>query len=173
MDRYALTDGRVVTIRPIRPDDGERLRTTHGRLSRDTQYRRYLGAKPELTPADARYLTHVDGHNHLALVATDGDQIVAVARFIRPPRGSRTAEFAIVVADAWQRAGLGRELLSRLAEAAAARGVERFRATALTDNLALRRMIRRIAAGPVSWETDGSTVEAEFALAAADARAAA
>jgi RimJ/RimL family protein N-acetyltransferase len=179
MSSYALTDGRVVTIRPIRPDDGERLRATHGRLSADTQYRRFLGAKPQLTPADARYLTHVDGRDHHALVATAGatvgvGEIVAVARYIRPLPTASSAEFAIVVADGWQRAGLGNELLARLADAAAARGIQRFRATTLADNIPLRRMVRRIAAGPIDVRADGSTVELDFALlAAAGGRAAA
>lgn len=179
MNDYALPDGRVVRIRQIRPDDGERLRTTHDGLSPETQYRRFLVAKPELTPADARYLTQVDGHDHFALVATvpggpsidDPDArgheaIVAVARFIRPVSGARVAEFAIVVADGHQGAGLGHELLSRLAQAAVERGVTRFRATTLTDNTAIRRLMQRIASGPVSWHADGSTIEAEFTLPA-------
>jgi len=46
MDSYALKDGTVVEIRPIRADDSERLRTSHARLSPESRYRRFLGAKP-------------------------------------------------------------------------------------------------------------------------------
>jgi len=119
-----------VTIRPIQADDTERLQLSHDRLSPESRYRRFMSAKPHLTAADARYLVDIDGCHHYALVATvaepEGEAIIAVARFVRQPDDPRTAEFAIVVGDHWQRQGLGGELLGRLADAAVTRGVERF-----------------------------------------------
>ena len=100
-----------VLIRPIRPDDGERLSASHARLSPESRYRRFLSAKPELTGADVRYLVEVDGIDHIALVATQpslpGEPIVAVARCIRIPGSPDTGEVAIVVADALQGKGVG------------------------------------------------------------------
>jgi RimJ/RimL family protein N-acetyltransferase len=157
-----------VTIRPIRPDDGERLRLSHERLSPDARYRRFMSAKPHLSSSDARYLVDVDGEDHYALVATadeDGDeQIVAVARFIRLPEDPDVAEFAIVVGDRWQRQGLAFELLRRLADAADPRGVQRFRATMLADNAPIHRLVERFAAGDVDHRRQGTTCEAEFSV---------
>jgi acetyltransferase len=171
MDSYALTDGREVAIRPIRPDDHERLRASHARLSPESRYRRFLATKPELSSADARYLVEIDGSDHLALVATlpnePGEPIVAVARYVRAPDDPAAAEFAIVVADAYQRQGLAGELMARLADAAARRGVTRFRATMLADNLAIHRVVAGLADGPVRREQLGSISEVEFDLAAA------
>jgi RimJ/RimL family protein N-acetyltransferase len=158
----------VVTIRPIRPDDVERLRLSHERLSPESRYRRFMSAKPQLTAADAHYLVDIDGRDHYALVATvaepEGEAIVAVARFVRVPDDPATAEFAIVVGDRWQRQGLAGELLGRLADAAVTRGVERFEAFVLADNVAIQRLIRDLAAGPVHRRRSGNTVELSFPL---------
>jgi RimJ/RimL family protein N-acetyltransferase len=168
VDLCSLTDGRVVTVRPIRVDDSERLRASHGRLSDESRYRRFLAAKPQLTVADAHYLVDVDGCDHFALVATvaeaDGEAIVAVARFVRLDEDRRAAEFAIVVGDAYQRSGLGACLLGRLADAAARRGVDRFRATLLTENVAVQRLIARVAGDVVERRRLGTTTEVEFEL---------
>ncbi len=155
MDLHVLPDGREVEIRPIRADDGERLRASHARLSPESRYRRFLAAKPVLSAADARYLVEIDGSDHFALVATaaggesgdDDGPIIAVARFVRLPADPATAELAIVVGDRYQRQGLAAELLDRLADAALERGVRRFRATMLAENVAIHRLLEGFAAG--------------------------
>lgn len=169
MESYALPDGRPVTIRPIRPDDHDRLRASHARLSPESRYRRFLAAKPELSSADARYLVEIDGADHFALVATVPDQadepIVAVARWIRLPDDPAAAEFAIVVGDDYQRQGLAGELMTQLAHAAVGRGIERFRATMLADNVAIHRVTAKLATGPVRRRQLGSLAEVEIELA--------
>ncbi len=171
MDLYALPDGRVVVIRPIRSDDAERLRAAHGRLSPLTRYRRFMTSKPYLSAADAMYLANIDGRSHYALVATfaerEGDEdapIIAVARFVRSPEDAGVAEFAIVVGDDWQGEGIGRELLGRLVDAAVTRGVRRFQAMMLADNVAIQRLAERFAAGPLRRLRRGNTFEVEFDL---------
>jgi RimJ/RimL family protein N-acetyltransferase len=171
VDLYALSDGRVVAIRPIRPDDVERLREAHGRLSPLTRYRRFMTSKPYLSSADAMYLANIDGCDHYALVATfaesEGDEaapIIGVARFVRSPENASAAEFAIVVGDEWQGEGIGRELMGRLVDAAVTRGVLRFQATMLADNVAIQRLAERFAAGPLRRLRRGNTFEVEFAL---------
>jgi len=138
----------VFVIRPIRPDDKERLALALSRLSRETIRRRFLAAKPRLSASELRYLTEVDGVRHIALVAVledDPETIVAVARCVRFADAPDTAEMAIVVGDAYQGRGLGRALAVALADAARAVGVERFAATMLADNRAAQRLMRTIA----------------------------
>ncbi len=166
---HLLTDRRTIDIRPIRSDDGERLQAAHARLSAESRYRRFLGPKPTLTAADARYLVDVDGADHFALVATvppgdpDGD-IVAVTRFIRAAEDPQVAEFAIVVDDDYQRAGLATEMIDRLARAARERGICRFRAVMLADNIPVRRMLERLAAGELHEDRRGPLSEVEIRL---------
>jgi len=167
---FPLTDFPV-EIRPIRADDGVRLRASHTRLSPESRYRRFLAAKPTLTESDTRYLVEVDGRDHVALVATaavDGadGEIVAVARFVRLPDEPDTAEFAIVVADAYQRRGLGTELLRELAAVASEHDIARFRATMLADNIAIQRMLERLAVGEVFCLRRGSVTEMQITLPA-------
>jgi len=155
-------------IRPIAAGDRERLRESHERLSPETRYRRFLAVKPHLTSADVRYLVDIDGRDHVALVATlpeaADEPIVGVARFIRIPDEPEVAEVAIVVNDALQGRGVGTELITRLAEAAVARGVRRFRATMLADNLPVHRLFESLAAGPVDRRRVGEISEMEFPL---------
>ena len=171
VDSYVLKDGTKVEIRPIRADDGERLQVAHERLSPETRYRRYLGAKPTLSSDDTRYLVEVDGADHVALVATDtvdGEPgaIVAVARFVRLPHDLTAAEFAIVVGDAYQKRGLGGELVRRLAAAALERGVTHFRATTLADNVGLFALLRAVAApGGTTSDPRGSIADLDVRLA--------
>jgi RimJ/RimL family protein N-acetyltransferase len=156
-------------IRPIQPDDGPRLRTGYRALSAQSQYQRFLASKPRLTDADVRYLVEVDGTNHYALVATttnSPDWIIAVARFVRAADDPEAADFAIVVGDPYQGQGLGCELVERLADAATARGIRRFRASALADNVAVHKLVRRLARRLPRERHFGSIDEFEIDLAA-------
>jgi RimJ/RimL family protein N-acetyltransferase len=142
---YTLDRGARVLIRPIEPGDKEKLAKGLRQLSEESIRKRFLAAKPRFSAAELRYLTEVDGVNHIALVAVlerDPEQLVAVARCVRLPDRPDTAEMAIVVGDPWQMQGLGRELATRLADAALAAGIRRFAATMLGDNEAARRLMR-------------------------------
>jgi RimJ/RimL family protein N-acetyltransferase len=135
-----------VTIRPIRPSDASLLAASHARLSDESVRRRYLAPKPTLSRRDLRYLTHVDGIDHVALVAVTAQGIVGVARFVRSADDPRSAEAAVVVADDLQGQGLGRRLGLALADAARERGIARFTATMLSDNDAAHRLLAWISA---------------------------
>ncbi len=150
MEPIRLRTGRDVRIRQIRPSDAHALKLAYARLSPRSKYQRFLAPKPQLSTADTRYLTEVDGEHHYALVATPADEpelIIGVGRYVRLSDDPRTAEFAIVVGDAFQGEGLATELLERLAAAAREGGVERFTATMLADNRPAHRLMHRLAAG--------------------------
>jgi hypothetical protein len=61
-------DGGTVHVRPIRPDDGERLEAFHGRQSAESIYFRFFSPRPRLSAAEVEHLTNVDGHDRLAFV---------------------------------------------------------------------------------------------------------
>ena len=133
-----------VVIRPIRPEDRESLAAAHARLSPESVRKRYLTAKPHLSERELTYLTEVDGSDHVALIAVDGDEIVGVGRWVRLPDDPAAAEVAIVVADDLQGQGLGGRLGAALADAARERGIERFNALLLSDNVAAHRVFASI-----------------------------
>ena len=141
---HTLPDGTPILIRPIEPSDKTRLSVALGRHSDATIYRRFLAAKPRLSSAELRYLTEVDGRDHIALaafLASDPESIVAVARCVRMPDAPDTAEFAIVVGDPLQGRGLGSLLARELATVARLSGIRRFSATMAGENVAVRRLI--------------------------------
>ena len=65
-----LRDGSVVHLRPISPEDADRLRVFHSQLSPETIYYRFFAPYPELTDKDVRRFTQVDHASRVALVAT-------------------------------------------------------------------------------------------------------
>jgi RimJ/RimL family protein N-acetyltransferase len=139
-----------LTIRAIRPDDAGALREGLRRLSPRTRYQRFHAAISHLTPEQWVYLTDVDGHDHVALVAclarrteyAEKGAIVGVARFIRDRDEPTVAEVAFVVYDDLQGHGVGSALRDALIAEARARGVRTFRAHVLPDNGAMRRLLR-------------------------------
>jgi RimJ/RimL family protein N-acetyltransferase len=138
-----------LVFRHIRPDDKGRLAAGLARLSPESRHKRFLMPKPRFSSAELRYLTEIDGFDHVAIVAvsaTDPDVFYAVGRFVRLRDDPETAEVAIVVADALQGQGLGRELGRRLADLARERGVRRFTATLLGDNVAAHRLFASLSA---------------------------
>ena len=144
---FTLADGTRVVVRPIEPGDKARLADGLRRLSERTIRRRFLAAKPRFSSTELRYLTEVDGVDHIALVAVLADRpdrLVAVARCVRLPDRPATSEMAIVVGDAHQGLGLGRRLAQLLADEARAHGIRRFAATMLGENLPAQRIMQTI-----------------------------
>jgi len=156
------TDGSTVHVRPIRPDDDDALVAFHGRLSPETVYRRFFGARPLLPAAEVKRFTHVDYYDRLALVAEHAGELIAVARYDRVPRTS-DAEVAFVVADAHQGRGLGTLLLEHLASAARPRGITRFVADTLVSNSGMLGVFGR-AGFIVERSYDQGVVRLEFPI---------
>lgn len=156
-------------IRPIEPGDKARLAAGLRRLSDETIRRRFLAAKPRFSSTELRYLTEIDGVNHIALAAVldeDPDTLVAVARCVRLPEAPETAEMAIVVGDPLQGQGLGRALAHALADVALDAGIRRFAATMLGDNEAARRLMRTFARRLHEGHAGGGLREVVVELAA-------
>ena len=143
-----LPGGTPILIRQIRPDDKELLARGLSELSERSVQRRFLSPKPGFTRAELRYLTEVDQHDHVALVAESPTQpvrrLIGVARFVRLPEDPATAEAAIVVGDLWQGRGIGSMLARELAAAGPRRcGIRRFTATVASDNVPAQRLLRQ------------------------------
>jgi GNAT superfamily N-acetyltransferase len=169
MEPIRLPSGREIAIRPIRPDDGPRLEAAYERLSPRSQYQRFLASKPRLTPRELRYLTDLDGSDHVALLATPAENpnfILGVGRYVRLAADSRAAEVAIVVGDPFQGEGIAAALVERLGKVAAANGVERFAATMLADNVPAHRLMSHLAGGFATEHRLGAVDEVEVQLAA-------
>jgi RimJ/RimL family protein N-acetyltransferase len=141
-----LLDGTLVQTRPIRPADGPALQRFHSRLSAQSVYLRFFRSVPVLSAEQARYYTELDGQDRFALVGLDPaqpEEIIGVVRYDREP-GTDRAEYAIVVADAWQGRGLGLGLTRRLLVCARHQGIRHLYAYILPENRRMLELFKRL-----------------------------
>ena len=152
-----------IVIREIRPDDRERIEHAAEYTSDESYYRRFHGPHSSFSTRELAYLTEVDGVEHFAVVATereDPDKLVAVARYIRDPQSHADAELAVMVHDPYQRHGVGRRMLERLADEARHNGVERLHALIQGDNYAMTSLL--LAVFPHARIADADWSQAEY-----------
>ncbi len=147
-------DGSPYIVRPIRPEDALPLQAFTRDLSDHTRYMRFISAMRELSPRTLARYTQIDYHRELALVATvwepDPDHaaelresIIGVARYLLNP-DSVSAEYALVIADAWQRRGLGEQLMSTLIDAARKQGLKLIEGVVLASNRPMLKLMSKL-----------------------------
>src|ERR1700732_3928904 len=132
-----LRDGSPIHIRAIAPTDKDLLFAHFSRLSQDSRYTRFFGAKRSLTRDELARLTDIDFDYQVGLTATliDGgkEQFIGVGRFFRLEDRTR-AEVAFAVLDAYQGRGIATALLEHLRRIAAASGILEFTAEVMASN---------------------------------------
>lgn len=146
-EKISLASGEEVTIRPILPDDAQKLQATFRKLSPQTIFLRFLETFKELSDKQAYHFANLDYLTHMALVAliheAGEEQLIGVARYAIIENRPGNAEAAIVVRDDFQNKGLGTILMERLALYAKEHGVQAFVATVHTSNSRIRYFIQR------------------------------
>lgn len=158
VDEAELRDGERILIRPIGPADGQQLAALHARLSPDSIYRRYFGAKPRLGPAEIGRFTSADEKWRFALVGVrETGPLVGVARY-EGTIGSTDAEIALVVDDALHHLGLGSLLLRRLIEVAQVNGMTSLNAVVLASNRPMLSLLRALPVPATSIHEAGTVV---------------
>nr|WP_229837217.1 GNAT family N-acetyltransferase [Dactylosporangium sucinum] len=135
-----LSDGTTVHLRPIRPDDADRIVALHGRFSERTRYMRYFSAYPRIPQRDLDRFVNVDHHDREAFVVEHAGELIAVGRYERLGARSHQAEVAFVVEDVHQGRGIGSVLIEHLVAAAGTVGITEFEADVLPVNQAMLRV---------------------------------
>lgn len=142
IDRWTLKDGTPVIIRPIRPEDEPLVVKFHATLSDQTVYNRYfspLKLEQRVSHDRLSRICFIDYDREMALVVerknptTEEAEMIAAGRLSKL-HGKAEAEFAVIVADAYQRQGLGMELLKRIIEIGKAEKLEEINGHILPDN---------------------------------------
>jgi acetyltransferase len=146
-------------IRELTPSDRAAVVFSLAHLGAQSHYQRYLGGRPAASTEELARLVALDHWHHEVLIAfsTHPRVPVGLSEYIRLERFD-TAELAISVIDAWQRHGIGIELLLRLRERALAAGIRRFSAMMLRGNRGALALARHL--GEVSTQSArGNIVE--------------
>jgi len=151
VSQWAAKNVMQVLLRPIRLEDEPAMAKFHETLSDRSVYLRFFHMeKLSSRVAHERLLRKclIDYDGEMALVADGVDpaggehEIMAVGRLSRAPE-SREAEVAILVADRFQRCGLGSELMSRLIQVARDEQLEHITAAILPENMGMRALAAR------------------------------
>jgi acetyltransferase len=138
--------GTSVTLRALRPEDRDIESAFVQGLSQETRHNRLLGGAIAITREYIERLVNVDYSREMALAATtiiDQETLIGVARYVRD-KNFDAAEFAIVVADAWQGRGIGKRLLAKLIDIARRRGVRRLYGDILATNRPMLELVRKL-----------------------------
>ncbi len=145
-------------VRPLDPDsDGPRLLAMGDHVSQQTIYQRFFTSFHRMPAPLLTLLLDVDHDRREALVALDGEQIVAVARYAVLRKRPDEADVSILVVDAWQRRGIASRLLRLLDERAAAHGVRTFTADVLLENRQARGLLAAVRPDATARYVDGSS----------------
>ncbi|MET9412756.1 GNAT family N-acetyltransferase [Streptomyces klenkii] len=136
-----LRDGGTAHLRPIAPDDAQRLVSFYEQVSDESKYYRFFAPYPRLSDRDVHRFTHHDYVDRVGLAATIGGEFIATVRYDRidgrglPASGpADEAEVAFLVQDAHQGRGVASALLEHIAAVARERGIRRFTAEVLPAN---------------------------------------
>mgnify|MGYP001271769833 CR=1 FL=1 len=140
-------EGPPVTLRPIRPEDAEMEQAFVKSLSAESRYFRFMDTLRELTPQMLMRFTQIDYDREMAFVATldarAGETEIGVARYVTNPDGE-SCEFALVIADDWQRKGLGRRMMEQLIGVARARGLRSMVGHVLAENRGMLSLCQKL-----------------------------
>ena len=145
-ESFEPVTGTSVMLRPLRPDDREIESAFVQGLSAETRHNRLLGGAIAITREYIEALVNVDYSRDMALAATamlEEETLIGVARYVLNKDG-KSAEFAIVVADAWQGRGIGTRLMAKLIDIARRRGVKRLYGEVLATNRPMFQFVRKL-----------------------------
>ena len=135
--KLQLPNGTDMVIRPIRPEDAGIEQAFIRKLSERAKYFRFMQPITELSPQMLARFTQIDYSREMALIAVvyvDGAETeIGVARYITNPDG-KSCEFAIVIADNWQRQGIAHRLMQLLIETARSHALQIMEGEVLATN---------------------------------------
>jgi len=150
---WPMKGGGLYTVRPIAPDDADMLQALVRGLSQESRYFRFASSMPELPARMLARYTLIDYDREMALVAVhttrqakgdgefiDTEQIIGVSRYITNP-DQTSAEYSLVVADAYKGQGLGSRLMLSIMEFARAKGLTQIDGLVLANNPNMLRLM--------------------------------
>jgi len=136
----------VVCIRAASASDVENLSAYFTGLSTTSRNKRFMGARTDLTVVAAECVAKADRPDQFTLLAEvrqdEQYTIIGEARYAYDP-AARHGEFAISVADAFQRLGLGLQMMTAMETRATDLGHEMIAAETARTNAEMRGLAKK------------------------------
>jgi acetyltransferase len=140
--------GRVLTLRPIRPEDEARHLAFLEKLDPQDIRMRIFYSRRSIERSELARLTQIDYEREMALLATAPDdhgdeETLGVVRAVTDPNNAE-AEFGIVVRSDMKGRGLGSLLMHKLIDYQRRRGTTALVATVLRENTGMLGLMQRL-----------------------------
>ena len=133
----------TLQVRPIRPEDGERLKAFYAAASPEDLRLRFFSSRREVPLTELARYSQIDYDRDMTFIALDSAGVMAgEVRAVCDP-DNLSAEFAIHVAGPWQGKGLGRLLLDKLIAYQRSRGTQALVGQCLEQNEGMAALARR------------------------------
>jgi len=141
-----LADRTEVTLRPIKPEDEPLWLELLGSCSRETIYSRFRYFFFWVSHEVATRYCYIDYDREIAIVAEiipgGKRRLIGVGRLVADPM-RESAEYAVLIGDAWQDMGLGSLLTDTCIGIAEDWGIKRFTAVTTSDNQRMLSVFRK------------------------------
>jgi acyl-CoA hydrolase/GNAT superfamily N-acetyltransferase len=141
--------GVDVHFRMTRPDDTDRIKELFYGLSEESIYFRFLAPLRSLQRRTLQDFYDVDQDRDVSIVAVlEGEEegrterIIGAGRYLLE-RSTNEAEFALIVADEYQKRGIGSFLLNHLMRIAKSKGIDTFVAVVHPQNFRMIQFLHK------------------------------
>ncbi|MDR3455117.1 MAG: bifunctional acetate--CoA ligase family protein/GNAT family N-acetyltransferase [Rhodoferax sp.] len=147
LEEHIEVAGHELLVRPIRPEDGQRLMDFYAKASPADMRLRFFMARREVPHSELARYSQIDYDREMTFIALatmgSGDRIMAgEVRAVCDPDNVQ-AEFAIQLASSWQGKGLGQQLLGKLIRYLRERGTAEVMGQCLAENLGMAALARQ------------------------------
>lgn len=153
--------GTLITLRPIRRKDAAIEQAFIIALSPESRYFRFKGTLRDLSPLVLLHFTQIDYEHDMAFVAVvkmaGSSTQVGVCRYIANA-DDKSCEFAVAIADNWQRCGLALRMMQLLIHNARAQGRHEIVGEILVTNAGVLALCKKLGFSILDSE-DGPAVK--------------
>jgi acetyltransferase len=147
-ESISLPSGRVVFVRPIRPEDQPAHEAFVQKITPQDFRFRQIGVTRDIPPSEMARLVQIDYDREMAFIATAPNEqgqpeTLAVVRTVTSP-DNRKADFALMVRSDLKRTGLGTALMNKMIRYCKSRGTGEIVGRVLADNQAMLALARKL-----------------------------
>lgn len=173
ISQHTLSSGERIVLRPIKPEDEPEWHAMLSRCSAETIMSRFRYLFKESTHKMARRFCYLDYDREMAIVAEidrgGSRQLIGAGRLMADA-DRHSADYAVMVEDAWQGRGLGKLLTGACMAIADEWGLAKVVGETAGDNIRMIRLFRSFGFELVPHQ-DAGVVLARRRLATAENRA--